>query len=373
MASAPASVPSPTLDEVRQIAAIANPVVRNLRITECYHRLSLAFRERTGECANWCTFATWASRQAGRTIRGEDFLENLATHSVTGGFFLHPIRSLWRIVLRRGVFYPKTRLGRLVRRIHSPFDAFERASDAVARGNLKVFAEIGAEFARYMSSCPAGSASDSAEFRSFLDGLRAGDPPEGQDLLRRAFLHYQQQAEAADASGRAQLTLLANLEIGLHEQTRLQPEIREALEAAPATAEDLKLRGPFGFLAAPFIRSYSRYVRDVTCRVVTEALMVLALPQETVLKLSGHIDRPVPDLLRNTTDAELLVLLGRFEPQGPAEHSCGADDWSDLNQRMHYIVHLFREFHTEANLFEPPFSGGQRSEIKVGRIPDGRL
>ena len=36
----------------------------------------------------------------------------------------------------------------------------------------------------------------------------------------------------ADAAVRAQTTLLANVQIGLHEQTRLQPEIREAMDAA---------------------------------------------------------------------------------------------------------------------------------------------
>ena len=27
--------------------------------------------------ANWCTFATWVSQQAGRTVRGEDLVDNL--------------------------------------------------------------------------------------------------------------------------------------------------------------------------------------------------------------------------------------------------------------------------------------------------------
>ena len=63
---------APSVDEVRRIAAIANPVVRNLEITHCYSRLAAAFAARGGEGANWCTYATWASRQAGRTIRGED-------------------------------------------------------------------------------------------------------------------------------------------------------------------------------------------------------------------------------------------------------------------------------------------------------------
>jgi len=42
-------------------------MVRNLRITQCYSALAGA--------ANWCSFATWVSKQAGQTIRGEDLLE----------------------------------------------------------------------------------------------------------------------------------------------------------------------------------------------------------------------------------------------------------------------------------------------------------
>jgi hypothetical protein len=57
---------APTTDDVRRIAAITNPVVRNLEITECYSRLASALAAASGgPGANWCTYATWASRQAG--------------------------------------------------------------------------------------------------------------------------------------------------------------------------------------------------------------------------------------------------------------------------------------------------------------------
>ena len=42
----------PTVVEVDAIAAMANPVLRNLAITECYAALSAAMRARTGDgCA----------------------------------------------------------------------------------------------------------------------------------------------------------------------------------------------------------------------------------------------------------------------------------------------------------------------------------
>ena len=77
MASTAVRPPAPTPAEVRAIAGVADPLIRNLRITECYSRLSASMASRVTGCANWCTFATWASRQAGVTIRHEDLAEAL--------------------------------------------------------------------------------------------------------------------------------------------------------------------------------------------------------------------------------------------------------------------------------------------------------
>jgi hypothetical protein len=74
------SVTAPTTAVVDAISIIANPVIRNLKITQCYCELSSAFAARTVMCANWCTFAIWASKQAGQTIREEDLqrtIENI--------------------------------------------------------------------------------------------------------------------------------------------------------------------------------------------------------------------------------------------------------------------------------------------------------
>ncbi len=371
------------MEEVVAITAIHDGAIRNLRITECYHRLSLAMAARTGACANWCTFATWASRQAGRTIRGEDLLARLAARARCGWSISQPIQSVWRALLRKGVFNPETGLGRLVRAIHSPFDAFERASEAVAGGNLKVFREIGFEFARYLESCPAGAAVDSDRFAAFLEPLRDGPPPEGQQFLKRAFLHYQQQGFIADPTARMQLIFLANLEIGLHEQTRLQPEIQGALEVLPVTAEDLGRRAlevlPGGRLLALFrrplgflLRPYRRFAAAITRRAVTESLMVLALPDLT-LALGRNLDRPLPEVFREITQPDLLEIYSRCEPSGAGCDDCGTEDWADFAQRMHYILHLFRAFHLDASLMGAPFTQAQIRDFAAGRVPEGIL
>jgi hypothetical protein len=417
------STPAPSVDDVRRIAAIANPVIRNLEITHCYSRLAAALAARSGEGANWCTYATWASRQAGRTIRGEDPLERLERRLGEGRWLLHPIRTLSRRLLRRGLFFRETRIGRLTAELHTPFDAFERASDSVARGNLKVFEEIGLEFARYLHECapdapaqgavcgaaiqdvpalpvrpsePTGRhtrnenlAAESPAFQRFLDRLRPGEPPDGQRYLRQAFARYERRRLERDPKARAELSVLANLEIGLHEQMRLQPEIRQALDAAYATHEDLGrralealfpsaarwwsvLEGPAaalaGVVAAGMQRAASRLAREV----ITESFMVLSLPGR-VLALGTHLADAYPEALREPADAELTELLARFEPVPPAPDDCGARDWSDLHQRMHYIVHLFCAFHLREELSRPPFTPEQVASFSGGVVQDGEL
>jgi hypothetical protein len=380
---------APSVDDVRQIAAIANPVIRNLEVTQCYSRLAAAFAARSGEGANWCTYATWASRQAGRTVRGEDLLEGLGRKLGEGRWLLHPIVTVWRRLLRRGLFQRETRIGRLTAALHTPFDAFECASDAVARGNLKVFEEIGLEFACYLHECPPDAAAEASPFLRFLDRLRPGDPPAGQRYLRQAFARYERRRLEHDPKSRAELAVLANLEIALHEQTRLQPEIREALDAAYATQEDLGRRAlealfpsaarwwsvvrrpaaaVVGVVAAGVQRSASRLAREV----ITESFMVLSLPGR-VLALGTHLPDPYPEALLEPADPELAELLARFEPVAPAPDDCGARDWSDLQQRMHYIVHMFCAFHLSEQLVRPPFSPEQMASFNRGIVPEGQL
>ncbi len=328
-----------TPDEVRRIAGTPAPVLRNLLITDGYSRLAAATAERGPPGANWCTFATWASRQAGRTIRGEDMLEHLRAELGRDAELLHPIASFWRALLRRGLLDRESRLGRITAALHTPFDAIELASDAVARGNRKVFEEIGFEFARYLHE----------PFEAFLVGLQP-------ELLRQAFTHYEQARRSDDP----ELCVLANLEIGLHEQTRLQPEIREALDAASSRHAPLWRR----IVGWPLQRKLSRLSREV----ITGSFMVLALPH-AVLALGRHLDASCPAI----TNRELEVLVARFEPAPPAPDDCGARDWSELSQRMHYIAHLFRAFHGREDLASPPFTPRQLERLRAGELPDGTL
>jgi hypothetical protein len=362
-------VGAPTPEDVRRIAAIRSPVLRNLEITYAYSRLAAEVAARSGQGANWNTFATWASRQAGSTIRGEDTIDLLQDRLLRNRDLLHPVSSFGRWLLRRGLFDRESKLGRLLGRLHTPFDAVELASDAVARGNRKVFEEIGYEFARYL---------ECDDLDAFLGGLRPGDPPDGQRLLRSAFTRYAQVATEPDPEARTQLLLLANLEIGLHEQTRLQPEITEALDAPYVTEEELGRmlcpgrRPRIQKLAAKLAAPAQGALAELARALITHSLMVLSLPGR-ILALGANLDDPYPDALRELTNVELEALVARFEPVAPAPDLSGARDWSNFDQRMHYIVHLFRAFHARGDLAGPPFTPEQVKRFLAGVIPDGNL
>lgn len=343
---------------MERIAAIRNPVLRNLEITYAYSLLAAEIAARSGSGANWCTFATWASRQAGRTIRGEDAIGYIEQRLCVARSLLHPFRSFGRWLLRKGLFDKSSRLGAWMARLRTPFDAVELASDAVARGNLKVFAEIGYEFARYLRT---------------PDGFAVEAP-----LLQVAFACYDEAFGEEDGKRRAELMLRANLCIGLHEQTRLQPEIGEALDAPYVTAEELgrmicgtsrpRLAKAVGVLAMPAQGLVARFSREV----ITHSLMVLSLPGR-ILALGTHLDDAYPEALHELVEPELVALVSQYEPVPPAPDNCGAEDWSSLEQRMHYIVHLFRVFHADAQLAGPPFTADQVERFLAGVVPDGDL
>ena len=212
---------SVTVDDVRQIAAHSDPVVRNLQITQAYHDLATAMAQLTGSGANWCAMATWASKQAGQSIRREDLARAFERLLLGTPAVEQQAEAVLVASGSENAQQPRS-LGGAVEALWealNPAAAFARTSEAVARGNLKVFEEIGYEFARFLDLFAAGRPG-AAQLADFYDGLRPGDPPEGQRYLRQAFAHYVQALDATDPHMRAQLMLLANLEIGFPTPTR---------------------------------------------------------------------------------------------------------------------------------------------------------
>jgi hypothetical protein len=262
--------------------------------------------------------------------------------------------------------------------------AAERASEAVGRGNVKVFEEIGRAFARFLDGLAQGADAVAVVAAE----LRPGPPPDGQDLLRAAFTGYGRAIATAEARVRAEQMLLANLRIGLHEQTRLQPEIAHALDAPVADHREVKARllarlfpdapgllrrlddgeGRLDDLVQRLLGAVRRRVR----RILTEHFMTLELPGGRV-RLGRDLLGAGPPALAQPHDAELCELLAGIDPTPASAAGSGARDWADLAQRMHFIGELFRVGQEDARLLGPPFTPDQVQALREGRFPDGRL
>lgn len=377
----------PSIAEVERIAAIEDPTRRNLQITQCYYELSTALAGRIGGGANWCTFATWASNQAGHTIRKEDLRRALAR------------RLAEKPAIRRAVedLYASARLLGIERKEHilpsTKFSALDLspsiaiASDAVGRGNLKVFAEIGYEFARFLNICLGDSAADLDNIASFCAALRPGEPPEGQNYLRRAFTHYYQCMFEISPKTRTELLLLANIEVGYHEQTRLQPEIQEALDAALTSAATINrsvlanffptsrwfalarlylqrlLGRPTAFDLA--LGALVAHARVEMHQAITRNMMTILLPGGVLLRLGQDLEVGFPPSLSQITYGELIELLQKIDPTPDSVLGSGAVDWSDLSERLHYIIDLFRSYQESPDLLESPFTPEQVAVLKA--------
>ncbi|WP_367127914.1 hypothetical protein [Saccharothrix sp. HUAS TT1] len=380
----------PTVADVERIAARPEAVVRNLQITHCYHELSRELAAVTGGAANWCTFAVWASKQVGRTIRQEDLRRRLESPE-TAALVEVVVRSL-RLAVPRRVLDDG---GRLVRQAVLATARLDAAGEAAARGNLKVFEEVAREFARFLAEFADAEEVDEDRIARFRDSLRPGEPPEGQRYLRQAFTRYHHARFATDPKERAELLLLANIEVGLHEQTRLQPEITAAMEAPVIDPEELERRLLDLVLPGNRVVRWLRRVlltvlgrrtpvraaterladhaRALVRRAVTEHLMTMALPGGEVLDLGEDLPARFPPLLARLSHPELLALLKAVDPTADSLLDTATRDWSDLPDRMHYIADMFRCHAQRADLLDPPFTPEQVAAVASGRRPDGPL
>jgi len=366
----------PSVADVDAVAAITDPVQRNLGITVAYGQLANAFAQRVPGGANWCTFATWASKQAGCTIRREDVGRAVERH------FRSRLdkRPLGRQLARLPGLSADA-LMHLVGQVSLALPGIDRAASAVARGNRKVFEEIGRDFAGALDTLEQHSGS----FEPIAATLRPGPPPDGQDLLRRAFVNYQTASTTADAAVRAQATLLANVQVGLHEQTRLQPEIREAMDAALLDVAEVRREilerlaplTPGSFRSGlvtdainALVDDLAQEVRSVVRVVTTELMMTVGLPRGRTLRLGSDLMQRFPATLKTLTNGELVTLVGSFDPTLDSTQGSGALDWAVLQQRMRFIADFFRSSHDDDSLHEAPFPRAALDAIAAGRRPD---
>jgi hypothetical protein len=383
----------PRVEDADRITGISDPVIRNLNITQCYYELSHAFDLVTGTAPNWCSFATWASKQAGQTIRKEDLLRTFEFHFRHSNEVATLLEDIAGYLKEENKLTPLHSYGDTVLKILQPDLIFERSGDAVARGNKKVFEEIGRGFARFLATFSSETDFTDTNIKAFCETLRPGDPPDGQQYLRDAFTTYCKARVADDPKSKAEYILYANLLIGFHEQTRLQPEIVEALNAPVGNTDAFRQRllqellPGFWFRIRHYIAGLlgrklpldiiidrltdviTRLIREV----VTYSLMTLHIPENEVLRLGKDLIVDFPSPLRQLSNPALKDLLIRIDPTPDSVSRSGVKDWGNFDDRIHFIADFFRSYYEHSPLLDAPFNPEQTKTLKAGQLPGGRL
>jgi hypothetical protein len=335
-----------------------DPTLSNLKVTRAHYLLSLALREIVGAegGANFHTWAVWGSRKAGVTIREEGLDRALrevtilaSSTGLLSGFLLGEGLRSWLPRWSAPVLSVAGALAGGWAGRRWLLSGRRQAAELMLEGNRTVLEDICSQTGRFVTWFAGSNGGDPASFDRFLEGFRPGKTEAGgQDLLRGAFTHYYRAARSGEMQKKQQECYFANCLAILHEHIRLQRYISGAL---------------------PWIVR-----RCVTFRLMSYDVGPLRMAvSDDVPSLDGL---EYPESLRTFTDPELIAFL--FGPDGldrGGNRLAGTrtGDWTRLDQRMKYIVNLFRTLHLHPDVSAAPYTPRQLEQIRDGQVPPGLL
>jgi hypothetical protein len=374
------------LEWIEAIKAIPDPVLRNLWVTQTYHEISRELRPFLGsDHASWFSFAKWASKQAGRTIRGEDVPERVR-------HLLEKDEEYHRLLDRVNGSLFKRFESLAVRREHVATHVLalvNQLSEKISGGNIKVFVDLAPIFSRFLELFRNDAAPDHPKFASFISELNTVPALQGRDpILHSAFKKYYQARFEPDRKAKAELVLTGSGQIGVHEQTSLQTDIENGLgvpahEVQTWMASGIKARLPFHLhhdadaALEPHLGPLARLVNHVWCKEATDHLMRLTLP-EKALHMGQDVPivpgRPMfPEELQELEHEDLVALARQYDRSWNTTVGSAAHDWTRLGDRLHYILDLFRSHHRQMNLYAECFTDEQLQAMRAGQVPAGPL
>lgn len=375
-----AGVHASVLDEVAvaEIAAMRDPVLRNLWITQTYAELADRLLGALHTDQTWCTFAVWASDTAGVSIRSQE-LPHGVTELLDGAG--HHVDA---IVERSGDHHPLVGwLAAPLRHAHVEalvHRALGQVSYHIAHGNALVYAELAPLFVRLVDRLDADGPPPADRVDALLGDI--GVPTLADEpLVHTAFRSYAAAAGTADPAERAQFVLTANVAAVLHEQQRLQDDIAASLDAGLVDVAG-EIDGLFHrllpaplrkILVARTVARVADHVEALWEHVATRLLMTMQTPTET-LHLGVDVPAPLgaplfPELLERLDHPPLVDLMMQWDRTRGTGRGSGARDWSRLHDRMGYIVNLFRSRQQMLELTTPPFDADQLAAMAGGRVP----
>jgi hypothetical protein len=112
-------------------------------------------------------------------------------------------------------------------------------------------------------------------------------------------------------------------------------------------------------------------------RVVTRSMMTLRLPYGD-LRLGADVPelpqaRMYADMLQTLEDPQVVRVVEKYDGSQRPPRATRAVDWGELDDRMRFIVNLFRSRQKSLELFDQPFLYEQRREMDANRVPLGEL
>ena len=330
-----------------------DPVICNLRITLAHQELSLALRHITGTAsgANFHTWAVWGSKKAGHTIRQEELpvlkIAGWALGSMVGAIVgLACSHARARLRAASSIAVGSAVSAALQR---AAVITTARARREIFSGNVTVLTDIGHQTARFVNTFLRPEDRTAERLEKFLAELRPGHVTAGgQDLLAGAYRHYYLAASEHDPDRRDECMLYANLLAILHEHHRLDPYIDAAV---PRPLRRLVTRHMLGFTVGTEPLRVSRDVPRVGSRRFPDTLTTIETPELADFLFGAQGWDRTPDTLTGSA----------------------AQNWTELEDRMNFIVDLFRSRQAEPALFAPPYSDQQRATILTGQMPSGPL
>ena len=357
-----------TEDYIQSVIQRENLVVRNLQVTQGYFRISNAMKKYvSSKNVNWTSFATHASKTAGQALRHELMPGLLKSSMLRLGGYENTF-----MFLNEGLGSEEPQLSE--DQNNRLGEAFRHVSLLVSDGNITVFEELALPFTNFINMFKDDWDYSEAKLQVFLDeNLLPGPLTEGgQDYLREAFTAYYKARYETRAKTKAEYVLTGNLLIGLHEQTRLQPQIEQAMAVPLELFSDSANSEEKGAGI-----DFPPLMRGIIAKTFTQMMMLITLPSrdlklgQTVIAPTGVASFPM-DLLE-IEDPRCLELVRMFETSQDTLSGSGAENWSSLRDRMSFVVDFFRSHQQYKRMWDPPFIEEQAKVIESGHFPAGPL
>jgi hypothetical protein len=365
-----------TRQDIQKTVDHDNLVVRNLQVTQGYYRLSQGMRKLMGsKNVSWCAFATHASKTAGQALRHELMPSSLKSAMIRMAGYDNTY------------FFLDSALGKPAPELTSEHnsllgEAMKKVSLLISAGNILVYDELAWPFASLVNAFARDWQHDENKINAFLSERFVPGPLEegGQDYLIEAFRAFYDARFETNSKRKAEYILQANLLIGLHEQTRLQPHIEEALSVpfdifkdgrSMEKADDVIKAG------SDMSQKGGGMYRKLATRAVTQMLMGITLPSRE-LKLGKNVVAPTgvvnfPQDLLTIEYPRCKSLVRQFETGSDTLSGSAAENWASLKDRMSFVVDFFRSHQQYKRLFEQPFIDNQVPAIDAGHLPAGPL